>query len=151
MHVYRLVTEIFATDLSGEGARLFGGRWNHKGVPCVYAVSSRAMAVLEFAVNIDAHNMPKHLQLVTIDVDEKSMTIIKNSELPKEWASYPATSATKDFGSDLLSEKKYSIIQLPSSVIPQESNYLLNPLHTAAQKWKIISVEKYPFDKRIKS
>ncbi len=150
MLVYRLATSVFAKDLSGEGARLFGGRWNNKGVPCVYCASSRALAVLEFSVNVDALNMPADLVLVTIEIPDKNIIKLAEADLPINWNIYPAPYETKAFGTDILMAGKYAVIELPSCVIPREFSYCLNPLHKEADKFKILSAEKFPFDSRIK-
>jgi len=150
MIVYRLAPTRFANDLTGEGARLFGGRWNHPGIACLYASESRALAVLEYSVNTGAAHIPPALSIITINTGTASFGEIKESALPPDWNTIPTPSSTKDFGSAILTSSKTAIIRIPSAIITSEYNFLLNPAHRDARKFKILELSDFHYDLRIK-
>ena len=149
MLVYRISRTKFAEDLSGEGARLHGGRWNPKGRPCLYTASSISLAILEISVNMSLDELPRSLSLTTIRIPDEVFEV-KIEDLPGNWNHYPAPSSTREFGGRLLQEGKHLCFRLPSSVISREYNYILNPLHPLMKQVKIVSVEDFVFDVRIK-
>jgi RES domain-containing protein len=149
MDVYRISKTKWAGDLSGEGARLYGGRWNRKGISCLYTSSSRSLAILEFSVNVGLDDIPRSLSIVTLNLPDKFLEVDMH-ELPGNWKDVPAPGSTRDFGTKLLQEGKHLIIRLPSAVIPQEFNYIINPAHKDLKLCKILSVNDFVYDIRIK-
>ena len=150
MLVYRLCRTKYARDLSGEGSRLRGGRWNHKKTSCVYCSSSRSLAILEYTVNINIEEIPRSLSIVTIDIPDESIYCPAISKLPGDWKDSPTPSSTKNFGTALLSKNQYAVLQLPSVIIPQEFNYILNCMHPLREKFEIKEVSEFIYDTRIK-
>ncbi len=150
MRVYRLASRKYANDKKGEGARLHGGRWNHIGTPCLYTSESRALAILEYSVNIELFSIPRALCLITFEIPEDSLYECNISSLPGNWTEAPAPPETKEFGTKLLSELTHLVIKIPSTIVPQEFNYLINPLHPAIRKMKVIALEDFVYDIRIK-
>jgi RES domain-containing protein len=151
MLVYRVGKTKHANDLSGEGAKMNGGRWNHKSIPCLYASESRALSLLEYTVNVNIEEIPRALSITTIEIPDSEILIINEESLPGNWKRFPVPSSTQDFGSHILKTTKKSIIRIPSSVISEEYNYILNPLHINNKKFKIISINDLIYDLRIKS
>lgn len=151
MIVYRVGKTKYANDLSGEGARIFGGRWNNKGIECLYTSENRALAILEYTANVNIEDIPKSLSLVSIEIPDKEIFTVKEKDLPEGWNISPATSEVKDYGSALLKASKYVAIRVPSVIIPAEYNYLLNPNHIQSRKIKIINTVVFPYDARLKS
>ncbi len=151
MIVYRVGKTKYASYLTGEGARLFGGRWNNKMVSCVYTSESRALALLEYTVNINMDDIPRALSITIIEIPDHTIKILKEADLPGDWKHSPAPSSTKEFGSDLLLAAAGPVIRVPSIVIPDEFNYLLNPLHIESKKFKIIDISDFVYDVRIKT
>jgi RES domain-containing protein len=151
MIVYRLSQTLYANDLTGEGARLFGARWNHKGTACLYTADSRALAVLEYTVNVNIHAIPRALSMVAIEIPDAGHQELTIAELPGNWQDAPAPGATKDFGTALLTTAANPIIRIPSTVIPEEFNYLLNPLHPDSRIARIVGVWDFVYDVRIKT
>jgi RES domain-containing protein len=149
MIVYRLSNTAYATDLTGEGARLNGGRWNHVDTPCLYTSGSRALAVLEFSVNVNVARILRYLSMVEMEIpgDIYEVTI---PDLPGNWREAPAPSSTKDFGTHLLNRREHAIIKIPSSIIPEEFNYLVNPRHPLIAACKVREVKDFIYDIRIK-
>lgn len=153
MIVYRIARSKWATDLSGQGARLHGGRWNHIGTPCVYSSQNRALAVLEYTVNINVDEIPRALSIVTIEIPEnfsERLHPVSISDLPGDWRDSPTPSSTKDFGTRLLQSGLYPIISVPSAIVPQELNYLINPLHGLTTAIRVIEIQDFVYDVRIK-
>ena len=151
MIVYRLSRTKYASDLTGEGARLNGGRWNNKLIPCIYTAESRALAVLEYTVNVNIDEIPRALSLVLIDIPNKNILALTGADLPGNWKQSPAPSSTRQFGTRLLSEAKTAVIKIPSVVIPEEFNYILNPAHPDSKNFKILDIQDFVFDVRIKA
>jgi RES domain-containing protein len=150
MLVYRVGKTKYAHDLKGEGSRLWGGRWNNKMISCVYTSASRALAVLEYTVNINIDDIARALSIITIEIPDRKITVLNEADLPGNWKNSPAPSSTKDFGSKLLLAAEAPVIQLPSSILPDEYNYLLNPRHHDSEKFKIVNVADFVYDIRIK-
>lgn len=149
MRVYRLSKTQYAKDLDGTGAKLFGGRWNHIDTPCIYTASSRSLAVLEYSVNVNVDFIPRALSISIFEIDEKAVKEIKIKKLPGDWQEVPAPYSTKDFGTKLL-QKGIPIIKIPSIVIKDEFNYILNPL-VNERHFKLVDVKDFVFDLRIKT
>jgi RES domain-containing protein len=136
---WRLCREPFA-DLSGEGARRYGGRWNSPGRPLIYAASTAALAVLEVRVHLDLppELLPDDYVLVTIDLGE---TLIEEvTSIPE----FP-----QDFGDAWLRERRTPVLQVPSSIVPESPNFLINPGHAAATGVRIIYRRGFAFDRRL--
>lgn len=150
MKVYRISWAKHAGDLTGEGSKLFGGRWNHKGTPCIYTSESRSLALLEYTVNVNIDDIPRALCIVTFEIPVKGVNLISENKLPGNWKNFPASNDTKDFGSKILKSLKIPVIKIPSSIIPEEFNYLLNPLHHDKKLFKIVEIKDFIYDIRIK-
>jgi RES domain-containing protein len=151
MLVYRVSKTKYAGDLKGEGARLFGGRWNNKMIACLYTSESKALAVLEYTVNVNIDDIPRSLSIITIEIPDRPITILDEADLPGDWKYSPAPSSTKDFGSKLLLAAAEPVIRIPSAVIPSEFNYILNPLHPDSKKFTVIDTIDFVYDVRIKT
>jgi len=151
MIVYRVGRTKYASDLNGEGARLFGGRWNNKMVGCLYTSETRALALLEYTVNVNLDDIPRALSFTAIEIPDWPIRILKEADLPGNWTQSPAPSSTKDFGSKLLLAAAEPVIRIPSTIIPAEFNYILNPLHPESKKFKIINTREFSYDVRIKT
>ena len=150
MLLYRIGKRKYAEDLTGNGAKLNGGRWNHEGVACIYAAETRALSLLEYAVHASLETIPDGLSFTILRVPEDSIKEIKASELPFNWKQWPHPKETRDFGSVLLRENKYLILRIPSAIIPGEYNYIINPSHSRMKEIKIVDVEEYEYDGRLK-
>jgi RES domain-containing protein len=150
MIVYRVGSTSYADDLSGKGAGINGGRWNHTGMECIYTSESRALAVLEYTVNVNIHSIPRALSITTIDLGRVLFRKFSESELPGDWKKYPVPFSTRDFGAGLLRKNARPIFKIPSSVIPEEFNYILNPAHPDFKKFRILDISDFVYDVRIK-
>lgn len=150
MIVYRIGKTIHANDLSGEGARLNGGRWNHAGTSCIYSSESRALSVLEFSSNVSLDLIPRDLSFTSIDIPDNSWIELSISDLPADWNDTVTPVSTKDFGTHLLKQTGSLALKIPSVIIPQEFNYLINPIHQDISKVSIKEIVDFAYDLRIK-
>ncbi|HLV93271.1 MAG TPA: RES family NAD+ phosphorylase [Aequorivita sp.] len=148
MKVYRITKTKYAEDLSGTGAKLYGGRWNHIDSACIYTAESRALSVLEYAVNINIDFIPRALSLCVFEIDESQVFSFKQEDLPGNWRETPAPKSTKDYGTQFLKSNK-PILKIPSIIIPEEFNYLIN-LQVAKLSFKLVEIKDFVFDLRIK-
>ena len=127
--VWRLVTARFAaTAFSGEGARLYRGRRNHKGTPMVYTSGTQSLAMLEMLVQDD----PLRARYVVIAAAIPGAVRVERvsaEALPAGWRDPAAGPELKDLGSAWAAGLSSAVLAVPSAVIPAESNYLLNPRH----------------------
>jgi RES domain-containing protein len=149
MVLYRIVNCSYADDLSGMGARLYGGRWNSEGKPAIYLASSRSLAVLEVLVHLPPLMIPDNYCLVEIEVQDNSILDIDIDDLPSNWNDVSPPVMLKRIGDEFLKKQDHLLMKVPSSIVPMEYNYLLNPLHPAMKKVKILKKAPFDFDKRL--
>jgi RES domain-containing protein len=148
MLLYRITNAKYANDLSGNGARLYGGRWNSEGRPMIYLASSRSLAVLESLAHLSPTNLPDDIFMLIIEVADDFMEVnIKT--LPDNWNEYPEPNILKQIGNSFLQKNEHLLLKVPSAIIKEEFNYLMNPLHPKAMEVKIISKSPFLFDRRL--
>jgi RES domain-containing protein len=148
MLLYRLTKCIYANDLTGTGARLYGGRWNSEGKPMLYVASSRSLAVLEALVHLPPAYVPDGYCMAIMDAPDDYATI-NEKLLPKSWQDFQDMDILKQMGNNFLSERKKLLLKVPSAIVSEEYNYLLNPFHPLAQKIKLKSILPFSFDNRL--
>jgi RES domain-containing protein len=148
MLLYRIVRSAYA-DLSGNGARLYGGRWNSEGKAVVYFASSRSLAVLEALAHLSPTNIPNDFCMMIVEAPDNASTGLDIKTLPKHWQEYPEQNILKQIGNRFLAEKKHLLLKVPSAIVKEEYNYLLNPLHPSAKQVKIKSKQPFSFDARL--
>lgn len=151
MEIYRISQELFAEDLSGNGSRLFGGRWNSEGYFALYTSSTRSMALLETLAHTPAKMLDiKNYQLISLFVPDSAGTgKVLLSSLPEFWDAPDTRSFTKKIGDAFLKENTNLLLEVPCVLMPEEVNYVLNPLHKDMNKVKILNRRRIYFDKRI--
>ena len=150
MFVYRIAKKKHIRDLSGIGARLYGGRWNRKGIGIVYTSESRALALVEFLVNVPFSMLPSKLCIATVEIDDQIRpTEIPLGDLPKNWRKFPASPELAEIGSKWAVSSESLALRVPSAVVPHEFNILLNPAHPDIKHVEITTVERLEMDKRL--
>lgn len=149
MKVYRISKTEYADDIEGTGAKLYGGRWNHVNTPCIYTAGSQSLAVLEYSVNINIDFIPDQLSMCIFEVINKDIQEIQNKDLPKNWKDTPAPFSTKSSGTEWLKDDA-PIIKVPSIIIPEEHNYILNPLFIN-KSFQLVEKKRFVYDLRIKT
>jgi RES domain-containing protein len=150
MILYRLTRCVYADDLSGTGGRLFGGRWHSVGKPGIYLASSAALALLEVLVHLQPLMIPDDYCLVEIEVPDDSISQVTIDHLPSNWKDVSPPVELKAFGDAFLKRQAHLMMKVPSSIIPTEHNYLVNPLHPSMKKVKIVKYEPFDFDSRLR-
>lgn len=148
MLLYRIVEEAFARDMSGEGARSYGGRWNPKGTPMIYTAESVALAALEVLVRLSTH---KHYTRVIYDVpDTASLETVLIADLPANWLVPHPNTHLIEAGRRWAKEKRSLLLKTPSAVVLGEGwNYLINPLHPEFPAVTIRDVSPFNYDIRL--
>ena len=150
MNVFRIASTEHIRDLSGIGARLYGGRWNKKGVSVVYTSESKSLATVEYLVHVPIAIRPVNLSLACIDIPEDLVPDeIFISNLPEYWREYPAPVELAQIGSEWAEAKRSLLLKVPSVVVEGEYNILINPNHPDLQRVTIAYVEEYRFDPRL--
>jgi len=150
MLVYRIAKKDLVKDLSGTGAKVYGGRWNHKGTPVVYTSETRALATVEFLVHVSLSNAPKGLMIATIEIPDSIVPEdAPRTWLPKGWREYPPQRAVADLGTQWAKSKKSLLLRVPSAILEQEYNILINPLHSEMAHVVLKDVAAFEFDKRL--
>ena len=148
MLCYRIVKPQWADSaLSGEGARLYGGRWNSPGRRCVYAAESRSLAILEMLVHLVGPARSAEWSLLTIEMpDEKALL---PPRLPNGWNTMPAGSSSQSVGDEWLTKGASLSMQVPSVIVPEESNLLINPEAEGFDSVEIIEQRTFQLDLRL--
>lgn len=142
-------TKHSSTAFDGEGARLFGGRWHSPGSPVVYTAASNALAALEMLVHLGKATVLPAYVLVACTFDESVVVRVDHSRLPPNWRSYPAPPELQSLGDEWLRLGTSAVLEVPSAVIPSESNYLLNPRHADFRSISVSPREVFEFDLRL--
>jgi RES domain-containing protein len=137
--VWRITTARFVRSaFSGEGARLYGGRWSPKGVPVVYTAANQSLAMLEMLVQ----DQPLRARYVMIEARIPSTVRVERvsiDDLSSDWRELGGRQKLQAIGAEWASKRKAAVLAVPSAIVPRESNYLLNPLHPA---FKRITISK---------
>ncbi len=148
--LYRICNTEHINDLSGTGARIYGGRWNHADYPIVYSSGSRSLAALEFLVHVPMALAPDNLSIaeitITGNIKRESIT---SKELPTNWRGYPAPEQLANIGTKWIKSKSSLLLDIPSAVVDKEVNTLINPLHPDIKHVNLKKVEKFYFDSRL--
>jgi RES domain-containing protein len=132
------------TAFSGEGARLYGGRWNSPGVPVVYVAESQSLAVLEVLVHLNAPALLEKYVFLEVDFDPSLVIDLDRSSLPKNWQSDPVPEAIQAIGDRWVLSRDSAVLRVPSVLVPEESNFLLNPRHPDFGKIGILAATRVP-------
>jgi RES domain-containing protein len=136
-------------NLSGKGGLRASGRWHERGLPIVYLAESAAGALLETCVHTSANDIPPTYILFKVMIPESVQIMdLDIRRLPTDWTEQVAV--TRSFGSAWLRSGEYSMMRVPSALIPATWNVLLNPLHAEAKRARIVAAYEYPFDPRLK-
>ena len=152
VQVWRLVREARADDaFSGEGARLFGGRWNPVGTRITYTSTTRSLAALEVLVH-HAERIPAgRFFFFGIRFPQTLVTTVSLQDLPGNWQTFPPQKSTVDMGGAWAATNASPVLEVPSVLIPEESNYLLNFEHPQAGEIEIEEARPFCFDPRFRT
>ena len=149
--VWRIGTEApgyRANDLGGTGARLTGGRWNSAGVPMVYASASIALAMLETLVHLAAGDLPFNRFLVRIDIPDPLWHAREILAAPGGWDAIPAGITSRAAGDAWCAGHRSLLLAVPSVVVPEEHNVLVNPRHPDVRLLRADTLRRLTYDPR---
>ncbi len=150
MQVFRIAKTRHINDLSGTGARLHGGRWNRRNTPLIYTAENRSLATVEYLVHVPLSILPRNLRLAVIEIPDSAVPEqIAMKKLPRDWRDYPGPAALADLGSAWALSRRSLLLRVPSVVVANEFNILINPLHPESNKISITRIEEYALDKRL--
>ncbi len=151
MIVWRLCAAKHAAKaFDGEGARLSGGRWNPRGTPVIYTSSSLSLAALEMLVHVDLEDFPTEMVSFAVRIaDSVKSEGVEVASLPSNWRATPPPVALAEIGGRWAAAGKTAILVVPSAIIPQESNVLLNPRHRSFASITIEKPEPFALDPRL--
>ena len=147
MIVFRIANEKYSSDLSGEGASLYGGRWNSVGLKVLYTSQYISLTILESMVHLRTDLIPSSQFLLSIEVPEKDIITISTSKIKEGWANEPGYSQW--IGDQFINGNQGLVLKVPSAIVPEECNFLINPLHRDFKKVKLNSTEPLRLDKRL--
>jgi RES domain-containing protein len=147
---WRIVKTRFAErPFDGEGARLYGGRWNSVGVRMVYTAGSVSLAVLEMLVHLESSDLLPSYSLCAVHFDETVMIRLDRSRLPDNWRDSPAQPELLMIGDAWIAARSSAVLEVPSAVVESESNYLVNPGHPDFASLVIDPPHPFTFDPRL--
>ncbi len=148
---WRFVKEKHIKDaFSGEGARLYGGRWNYSGIPVVYLSEHLSLAVLEQLVHINFDERPIRYAYIHVEIpDNIRIEEIQSDVLPDDWRKEPASNSTKNIGNKWIDTGKSAILRVPSVIIPIEYNLAINPVHQDFKYIKKGQSKSFSIDPRV--
>ena len=145
-----------ADDLTGTGAKFSGGRWNRKGVPMIYASASIALACLETLVHLGPTPLPLNRYLVQIDIPDG---VFGNRRFFEDlapapgrvgWDAEPAGRVSLNLGTEWALSRASAILDIPSVIVAEERNYLINPAHPDAALITATKLRRFRYDERLR-
>jgi len=148
INCYRIANSKFIDDLSGEGAYLFGGRWNSAGKRMLYCSTSVSLSILEVLVYVSKETF-RNKMMLTLKIPSDSIQIVELNSLKDEWDNFPSNNYTKAIGDDWLMSNDSLALKVPSSINPKEYNILLNPNHPRFKEIEVVSKEVILLNKRL--
>lgn len=150
--VWRIAKQRYAAQaFDGEGARRFGGRWNSRGVPVVYAACSRALATLELLVHVERSALLSAYVLIGCDVDDRWVDTLDPTTLPAYWRQSPAPHELARIGDAWARAGTSLALTVPSALVPDEPIYLLNPKHAQFEVMRVGAPQRFDLDMRFVS
>jgi len=150
LRAWRIVKAKYAAGaFTGEGARLYGGRWNSPGVPVVYTAANQSLAVLEVLVGLEDVSALPRFVLFKVEFGEELAETLADGDLPRDWRANPPPRSTQRLGDAWAVGARSVALSVPSAVVPAERVYLLNPRHPDFGALAIEGPYPYAFDPRL--
>lgn len=146
---WRIVRRKYADSaFTGAGAFEYGGRWNSRGHHVVYTSETRALAALETLIHLPRGTRLDYV-IIGVEFDAQLVKTLPLKPLPPNWRSSPAPIETMQIGDDWIAKGDSPVLRVPSVLIPQEFNYLLNPNHPDFAQCTVSTPEPFSFDPRL--
>jgi len=148
---WRIVKRKHARNaFSGEGARLYGGRWNNPGTAMIYTAQSQSLATLELLVHLETSELLARYVFFAVSFSDSLVSETDASQLPKSWRLDPPPAKLRTLGDLWVAGGASAVLRVPSALVPDESNFLLNPRHRDFARITIAGPEAFRFDPRLK-
>lgn len=148
MIIYRISNSLHSDDISGTGAKIFGARWNTKGTPMLYTSGTISLALLELLVHSQFSRFSIELDLVTIQLPPSFKAAeISIKKVKESWEK--DHDYTQFIGDEFIRNKQDLVLKVPSAIVQEENNFLVNPLHPDFKKVKIIETRSFKTDERL--
>ncbi len=139
-----------ATWNDGEGAFRYGGRWNSQGNRVLYVSSSLALATLEVLINLDDEEiLPAFLYASVAFAEELIVRVEDVARLPPKWRGFPIPREVQKIGDDWIEGKRSAVLEVPTSVIPKGTNYVINLEHPDSKRVQYGKVENLIIDAKL--
>lgn len=154
--LWRIATDTrdyLAEDLSGKGAEITGGRWNRPGRPVVYTSTTAALACLETVVHLDDASLPLNRYLIRIDIPDEvwaHKSAWRVQDLNPGWSAIPEGRVSLDLGDEWLASGRSPLLVIPSVIVPEEFNVLINPGHAEVAAITATKLRAWRYDQRIR-
>jgi RES domain-containing protein len=136
---------------TGDGSREFGGRWSNPGTAIVYTAQSQSLAALEILVHLESSELLEKYVLFEVEIDRSLIAQLEPSRLPRNWRADPSPAQVRALGDEWAQAATSAALQVPSALVPGESNFLLNPRHPDFPKLRIGKPLPFRFDPRLAS
>ena len=149
MQLYRISTSEYIEDLSGTGAKLYGGRWNEKGSALLYCSENISLAILEVLVHFDGLTVPENLEILQLELDDDQVKTLPKAKFKKLKKSKDSEYQLKKEGQKWISGGVSLGLRVPSIITSLESNILINPKHENFNMLTIIKKQKMELDERL--
>lgn len=150
LSVWRIISKKFTKSaFNGEGARLYGGRWNTPGTPLIYTAESKSLAVLEILVHLDSPDLLRKYVLFEVTIEDSLVAPLDPASLPKDWRQDPPPPDAQRIGDEWATNARSAALRVPSTIVTGEFNYLLNPRHPDFRKLTIGQPQSFFFDPRL--
>ena len=147
---WRLVKTRFASSaFDGEGARLYGARWNSPGVAIAYAADSPALAVLEVLAHLQSTRHLESYSMIGADIPDELIEDVDPAVLPSNWTAAPPPPEAQAVGDAWASMRRSAVLRVPSAVVPHSSIFLINPAHPDARRITVGKTEPFRLDPRV--
>ncbi|WP_413495442.1 RES family NAD+ phosphorylase [Shewanella baltica] len=149
MKLYRIVSKQYVDSAwNGQGAAMYGGRWNSLGVPMVYTSPSLSLAVLEVLVHLKSPRRFNNFVTLELEMSESDLMMLPTSELAEDWRYNEIMS--RGLGDTFIESESAAGLMVPSFIVPLEHNVLVNPTHPVVLESIKNAVElKYQIDPRL--
>jgi RES domain-containing protein len=150
IRVWRLSSAAYVDRiLSGGGAYRHGGRWNSPGRAVVYMSECLSLCALEILAHMVKLHMIQGGKCVWVDIPEAMVTPLSVDDLSEDWKAVPAPPGTKQIGDRWFDDRVSPVLKVPSTVIPIEHNFVLNPAHPNFRALHVGEIRDFEFDERL--
>lgn len=147
MIVYRIAHKHYIDDKSGLGAKLFGGRWNAINLPCIYTSVHISLALLEKFIHAKVAENMRNISLLKIELPEDQIFSIDKNKLKPSWID--DIEYTQWLGAQILEDNSILAFSVPSAIIPEERNIIINPLSKNFKSVKFLEIADFSTDYRL--